>query len=140
MAFFLYIYKATITVIAVTIPANIFFSSQVSDIRQLLIKFFDIIKFLKIVFKSKDIVNHFFTFTFLKKLITRFKIILFTHSFFCLCQTFDPLAESRSWSRIFKSSSNVNCAKSQIRSMSLKSTAILQIAQYAFVPKQSSQP
>ena len=88
-----FFYKATMSIIAVTVPANVFFSSQVNNIRQLVMKFFDIIKFKKIIFKSKDIVNHFFTFTFLKKLITRFKIILFTHSFFCLCQTFDPLAE-----------------------------------------------
>ena len=63
----LFFYKATISIITVTIPANVVFSSQVNDIRQLVMKFFDIIKFKKILFKSKDIVKHFFTYTFLKK-------------------------------------------------------------------------
>ena len=63
----MFFYKAAISIIAVTIPANVFFSSQVNNIRQLVMKFFDIIKFKKIIFKSEDIVNQFFTFTFLKK-------------------------------------------------------------------------
>ena len=63
----MFFYKAAISIITVTIPANVFFSSQVNNIRQLVMKFFDIIKFKKIIFKSEDIVNQFSTFTSLKK-------------------------------------------------------------------------
>ena len=61
-----FFYKATKSIIAITIPTNVLFTSKVNDIRQLIMKFFDIIKFKKFLFKSKDIVNHFFTFTFVK--------------------------------------------------------------------------
>ena len=44
------------------------------------------------------------------------------------------------WLFFYKGSSNLNCAKSQICLMSLKSTAILQIAQHSFLPKRPSQP
>ena len=52
-------YKAAISVITVTIPANVFFSSQVNDIRQLVMKFFDIIKFKKFFLKAKILLTVF---------------------------------------------------------------------------------